>query len=105
MADITNAEAVQYVNDRLHRRSEQIRAMLFILQDDRAKWNGGISANIPNDTSVVDDGREAEGVTRLTGADVNLIMARCASLLAVLEAQYAMDCIYKACVRAVDVNP
>ena len=102
---ITDPQAIVFVNTHIRPRCEQIRALLYLMQDDTAKWNSGISALIPNsDSEELEDGREGQGVGRLDGADINNVMARIGQLLAVLEADYAMDVINLACVRELRVD-
>jgi hypothetical protein len=47
---------------------------------------------------------ERDYVNILTGADVYTLMNRINELLAVLQAQYAMDVVNKACVRSLEVT-
>jgi hypothetical protein len=87
-------------------RAEQIRALLHLLQDDRAEWLAeGIGALVPDTGDIIEDGRAAEGVAQLTGAEFrDIVIDRYAELLTILEAAGAMDPIIKACVRPLSVT-
>lgn len=71
---ITNPEAVRFVSEVVRPLSEKTRALKAEIDAATTQWFGGMNAKFPNDSSVVEDGREAEGVSRLTGADVNGVM-------------------------------
>jgi hypothetical protein len=102
MALITDARAVAFVKEKIRRRAEMMRALKVILEDDAACWNNGISAMIPNTAEdTMYDGRDEASV--LTGADVWNCVTRGNQLLAVLQSQYAMDVIYKACMRNLEL--
>jgi hypothetical protein len=102
MADITDPIAVDFVKDRLRRRAETIRALLALMDDDKALWNqiSGLIANTADDT-IIDGIDDAQG---LTGADVHTFMARVDQLRGVLNADFAMDIVHKACVRDLEVT-
>ena len=97
---ITNAEAIRFVNERIRPVAEQIRDLQARMTEHVANWNQGVSALVPNDAlELLEDGREAEGVSRLTGEDVNAMVTRMQSLLAVLDAANVMDVVHKTTVR------
>jgi hypothetical protein len=57
-------------------------------------WDGHIGALIPGDTSPVADGREAEGVSRLTGFDVAQAKYYLAAAAAALDDnKIALPCV------------
>lgn len=103
---ITNPVVIAFLNNRVRPRAEQIRALLHLLQDDRDEFLAeGIGSLVPDDDSVIADGREAEGVAQLTGAEFrDVVIDRYGELLAILEAAGAMEPIIKACVRALEVT-
>jgi hypothetical protein len=68
-------------------------------------WFGGINSLIPNSAEeAVADGRESEGVSRLTGADVNNLVTQLAAFQAQLSAEGVPTVISKPCVRALRVE-
>ena len=66
---MNNPEALQFVNQNIRPRAELLRGIKALLDADAQKW-ASLSANFPNTSEAVDDGREGEGVSRLTCADV-----------------------------------
>ncbi len=97
MADVTNAEAIAFVNDYIRPMCETLRYMNMRGSDWATKW-AEISSLFPNDTSAIVDNRESEGISRLTGADVHNVAAVFASLLAIMDST-AQTSIAKPCVR------
>lgn len=72
MADITDPEVIRFTNEQIRPLCEAARALKARIESMDAAWDGGIGAKCPGDTSPLDDGREAEGVSRLTGYDVGI---------------------------------
>jgi len=107
MPEITDPVVVAYLNNRVRPRAEQIRSLLHMLQDDRAEWLAeGIGALVPDTSDIIEDGRGAEGVAQLTGAEFRtIVINRCGELLAILEGAGATEFIDKACVRPLQVLP
>ncbi len=99
MADITNPVAIKFVNEEIRPLCEQIRALCAKITNSRTSWFGGINNSFPNDSSPVVDGREGEGVSRLTGADINSVMG---IAIAMLDASNA-EIIEKPTVRPLEV--
>jgi hypothetical protein len=58
------------VNEQIRPLCEVARAFKVRVNSMLEDWNGHIGALIPGDTSPLADGREDEGVSRLTGFDV-----------------------------------
>lgn len=74
MADITDPVYLKFVNERLRPMCERLRDIDLEIQDILTAWNGWVkqtvTANVASDP--VADGRDAEGVTRLTKNDVKV---------------------------------
>jgi hypothetical protein len=106
MPDITNPIVISYLNNRVRPRAEQIRALLHLLQDDRAEFlAAGIGVLVPDDGSIIQDGRADEGVSQLTGAQFReIVLGRYNELLTSLEAAGAMTAVELACVRPLQVT-
>ncbi len=94
---ITDAEAIKFVNEYIRPMCENIRYMKARGDDFAIKW-AQLGSKFPNDTSPVEDGRDAEGISRLTGADVQAVAAVFAALLGDIDAT-ATAVIAKPCVR------
>lgn len=92
---ITDPQAIRFVNEVIRPLSEQLRALRANIDSATFAWNGGISALIPNDANeLVDDGRENEGVSRLTGADIRAVVAAMAGVrTAGTDAQISKPCV------------
>lgn len=68
---IDNPQAIRYVNEVVRPLSEKIRALKAEIDASRVAYDGGIGDYFWNHgAEAVEDGREAEGVSRLTGNDV-----------------------------------
>ena len=94
---ITGPEEIKFVNEYIRPMCETLRYMKARGDDFAIKW-AGLSGGFPNDTSVVEDGRDAEGISRLTGADINAVATVFNTLLGDIDAT-AETVIAKPCVR------
>jgi len=97
---ITDPQAVKFSNEQLRPLCESTRALVTQLQSMETQWYGGINTLFPNDTTVLDDGRQGEGVSVLTGADVNSAV----SVLIAMVGQYNSQIIEKPCVRTLSAS-
>jgi hypothetical protein len=93
---IDNPQAIKFVNEQVRPMAERLRAIKAEIDGMMVDWFAGIDALVPNDPTPVADGREAEGVSRLTGADcVSLVVAAQAvqTALASYSAIVAKPCV------------
>lgn len=93
---INNPVAVKFANEQIRPTAEKLRSLKAEIDGMMTDWFGGTSSLFPNDATALDDGREAEGVSRLTGADcVSLIVAAQAvqTALAAYDAILAKPCV------------
>jgi hypothetical protein len=104
MADITNPEAIRFCDEQVRPLAEKMRALKAEADATMVDWYGGINAEIPNDASAIDDGRESEGVSRMTGINVNSFMAQVAGYQTQLNAGGVADVISMPCVRTLEVS-
>lgn len=100
MADITDPEAIRFVNEQLRPLCEEARALRARVDAMSTAWFAGLDDEFPNDTSPLLDGREAEGVSRLTGAQV----VNAVSNLIAMSAAGNAEILSLPCVRPLDVN-
>lgn len=100
---ITGPEEIKFVNEYIRPMCETLRYMKARGDDFALKW-AGLSGGFPNDTSAVEDGRESQGVSRLTGADINAVATVFSTLLSDLDPA-AEAVIGKPCVRPLLYNP
>jgi hypothetical protein len=97
---ITNAEAIRFSNEVIRPMAEQIRALKAEVDAALVTWFGGVDDLFPNSPSeAVEDGRESEGVSRLTGADVNNLVTQLSVFKTQLEQAGVADVVSKPCVR------
>jgi hypothetical protein len=100
---ITDAEAIKFTNDYIRPMCENLRYMTARGADWSKKW-AELSSKFPDSNSeAVEDGREAEGISRLTGADINAVATVFASLLTIMDAN-AQAAVTKPCVRPLLYN-
>lgn len=100
---IENPEAIRFVNEQVRPSAEKIRGLKAEIDATMVAWFAGVDASIPNDArEVLADGREGEGVSRLTGADIHNFMARLASIQEGLSGKETI--IEKPCVRPLKVG-
>ena len=70
---ITDPEAIKFTNDYIRPMCENLRYMTARGSDWSKKW-AELGSKFPNDSKeMVEDGRDAEGISRLTGADINAV--------------------------------
>lgn len=95
---ITDPEAIKFVNEYIRPMCENIRYSNARGADFAIKW-AGLSGDFPNDPAeIVEDGRESEGISRLSGADIQGVAAVFNQLLADLTPE-SQAVIQKPCVR------
>lgn len=73
---ITDPRAIRYCNEVLRPLAERLRDVFEDVARAEQAWTDEIGALIPNDAAqTVEDGRASEGVSVLTGAEVNACRA------------------------------
>ena len=68
---ITDPEAIRFVNEQVRPLAEEMRSLKARIRAMQTAWFAGLNQEFPNSADPVEDGRQAEGVSRLTGANVN----------------------------------
>jgi hypothetical protein len=104
MADIVDPRAISYTNQVIRPLAEQMRSLKARVDSGLVTWFADIDALVPNDASPLLDGREAEGVSRLTGADITGLVTQLAAYQTALNVNGVAAVISKPCVRALEVN-
>lgn len=94
---MATAEAIKFMNEAVRPVAEQLRALAAELDSLDVRW-AAIQAQFPDTTDVMDDGREAEGVSRLSGRDVRDLMYAVGLVKGTL-ASIAAATLEKPCVR------
>ena len=99
------SESIKFVNEQIRPTAEKLRALQAELAAMLTTWHGGIGAAMTADlTAPIDDGREAEGVSRLTCNDVVGLMAAITDVQAALNEVGRAAVISKPCVRPLRVD-
>lgn len=105
MADITNTEVIRWTNEVVRPLSEKLRALDLEVQAALTTWYAQISASVPVDAeAMLQDGREADGVSRLSGNDIVLLVTQLAGVKTLMDGAGVRNVVSKPCVRAVSVS-
>lgn len=97
---ITNPEAIRFVNEQIRPLSEKVRALNAEINSMSTLWFSGLNLTFPNTSEILQDNRDSEGVSRLTGADINSVVGT----LIAMEAASNDQIIAKPCVRPLQAN-
>jgi hypothetical protein len=100
MAAITDPQAIRFVNEQIRPLCEKLRALMVEITANETTWFAGLNIKFPNDISAVTDNREGEGVSRLTGADINSVM----TIAIAMRNAGNTEIIAKPCVRGISVG-
>lgn len=92
---ITNPEAIRFVNEQVRPLCERVRALMAEISAMRTVWDSGVSSSFSNNVDIVEDGRETEGVSRLTALNVTQAL----SIMGNMSAANNSEIISKPCVR------
>lgn len=99
MANINNAEAIRFVNEQVRPLCQEIRALKAKIDALSTVWFSGLNTVITNNAAdPIMDGRNSEGVSRLTGADIHNAVGQ---FLAITP---NAEIISKPCVHALQVS-
>lgn len=107
MADITNEEFIRWVNEVIRPLAETLRSAGLTVDSTIDEWNRnylGLLGGLDGADDVVLDGRESQGVSRLTGADIKAFIAAISALQSGYQAGKMTDVIYKPCVKPVTIK-
>lgn len=97
---VTDPEAIRFVNEFVRPKAEAARALMAEIAAGTTLWYSGMNNKFPNDPTAVDDGRDAEGVSRLTGANIHSFMS---TVIAVAAASNS-EVVSKPCVRPMSAS-
>jgi hypothetical protein len=93
---ITNPEAIRFVNEQIRPLCEKARALNAEINSMQTLWFSGLNVSFPNTVEVLEDNRVSEGVSILTGANINSAVG----ILAAMTTASNAEIIAKPCVRA-----
>ena len=98
MADITDADAIQYSNEVVRTMADRLVSLKSDIDRYLSRWYLGINAATPNDTSPLADERMGRALS-LTGANINSFVAQMAAIQTLMDASGVMDVISKPAVN------
>ena len=77
MTDITNPVAIKFINEEIRPLAEIFRNAIALVDDMETAWFGQSLNTIVTNAAgdAIADDRDAEGVSRLTGADIHNFIA------------------------------
>jgi hypothetical protein len=101
--DIVNPEVIKFINEVIRPSAEIMRNYKVMVDAAMVTWYADISPNCPNDSSPVVDNRELDGVSRLTGADVNSFVAQMSAYKFALDQSGVAQVTSKPCVRPLEI--
>ena len=102
---ITDPEAIKFVNEYIRPMCENVRYMGARGTDFANKW-AQVATLFPDSAAeAIEDGREGQGVSRLTGADINAVAGVFTLLLSEISGATAQAVISKPCVRPLPYTP
>jgi hypothetical protein len=105
MADVTNPEAIKFVNEIVRPLAEEARALKYLIDHAASKWFAGIDDEIGSSVGdAIADGREGQGVSRLTAKDVTDFLGTLNGIRQLMDTTNEFDIVLKPCVRALRVN-
>lgn len=99
MAQITNPQAVRFVNEVVRPLAEAVRAIKVQIDAAMVAWFAGHNATFAASADTVEDGRAAEGVSRLTAGDVTALLVILSDVQAELNEAGRAAQVQKPCVR------
>jgi hypothetical protein len=99
-----DARVIAYLNNDIRPLSQEVRALKARIDAAAIKWFGELSPLVVNDAKTIDDGRAAEGVSQLTGADVTNLVTQLLAIQAVLNGAGVAAVIQKPCVKSLEAR-
>lgn len=102
---MNDPQITKFLNDHVRPRAELIRALNALIEDDLNTWGSVIAPLLQKSGSeIIDDGRDAEGVSRLTGDDVTAFIALLTDMQGILLKLGSQDAMRKPCVRPLEIK-
>lgn len=101
---IDNPEAIRFVNETVRPMCEKIRALKAEIDSALVTYAAGVGDVYYNNSGeTIADNREAEGVSRLTGNDVLLVVTQLQTIQTQLNGVGVASVIAKPCVRSLEI--
>ena len=102
---ITNPGVIVFCNEDIRPLAEKLRALKAIAVSINDEWDSVHAGNTPDSPSeYLEDGRESEGVTQVTGEEINDIMGLSATIETALSTPANESLLSKFSVRPLQVT-
>jgi len=102
---ITNPMAVTYSNEIIRPMCERFRNIKAEIDAALVTWGNVIDAICPDDPGeILEDGRAVDGVSILSGEDINKVIVKFTQYQSALDQAGAANTISKPCVRPLVVG-
>jgi hypothetical protein len=102
MAEITNPEAIRFVNEQIRPMAETLRDLNTLLDNLYDQWvnaQNPLGEHFSSPADTVEDGREQQGASRLTAGDITGFAAELNTMIQHLDEAGVLDRILKPCYR------
>jgi hypothetical protein len=99
MAAISNPNAIDFVNEVIRPLCEEARSLQVRLNALRTQWYAGQNTVFAQAADTVEDGREVEGVSRLTAGDVTNAVSQLIKTATGEAGAWNSEIVQKPCVR------
>jgi hypothetical protein len=105
MADVTDPVAIKFVNEAVRPLAEEVRAIKYLIDNAASQWFAGVDATIGSSIlDAIDDGRESQGVSRLTAKDITDFLGILNDIKQLMDTAAEFDIVLKPCVRSLRVT-
>jgi len=105
MVDITDANAIKFINEQIRPIAEAMRNLNVEIDAMTVDWFSGTNTVVGSSASDdIADGRADEGISRLTASDVSLLVTQAITFQTQMNGGGVDGIIAKPCVRPVKVS-
>lgn len=102
---ITDPQAIRFTNEVVRPMAEKLRGLKVEIDAALTTYNAGVGDIFYNASAeIIDDGRANEGVSRLTGNDILLLITQLQTIQTQLNAGGVANVIAKPCVRPLTIS-
>ena len=85
--------------------AERLRSLRYQIDSMLNEWDNGVSADVPNNATLLEDGREAQGVQTVNGAQMHALIAFLRDdIKPILESAGAQTVLAKLSVRSLEAT-
>jgi len=103
MPDVTNPEIIRFTNEVIRPLAEELRSVVAKLDASQDAVDRLLPL-VPNDMSMIADGRQAEGVSQLVGAEIHAMSGIRDQIIALSNQPGVRALISKTSVRPLNIS-